>query len=256
MKHQVAAGKLKIVYKKQMSNCTKCSNELTGKYCSNCGHAIEIPRIDGHYVVHEIEHVLHFEKGILLTIKELLIRPGQTVKEFIAKDRSKLVKPIIFIIITSLAYTLINHSFHIETEYISFNGEENSVISSIFDWIQNHYGYANIIIGVFIAFWLKLFFKKYEYNFFEILILLCFIIGIEMLIFSVFSLLEGLTKISLLKISGILGISYCCWAIGQFFDKRKAASYFKGLASYILGLITFSFTALLLGLLIGLFFKH
>lgn len=239
-----------------MTHCISCNLELTGKYCSNCGQPANIKRINGHYIIHEIEHVLHFERGILFTIKELLIRPGQNVREFIAKDRSKLVKPIIFIIISSLIYTLTTHFFHLKEEYISFDDTTNPTANLIFKWIQNHYGYGNIIMGVFIAFWLKLLFRKYNYNFFEILILLCFVIGTSMLIFSVFAILEGLTKLSLMKVSGILSMIYCTWAIGQFFDKQKWTSYLKAIVSYTLGLTTFSLSIILLGLLIDFLIKH
>jgi hypothetical protein len=239
-----------------MNTCNNCSNELTGKFCSNCGQPELIQRIDHHYIIHEIEHVLHFEKGILLTIKELLVRPGQSVRDFLSVNRSRLVKPIIFIIITSLIYTLINHFFHIEEGYISFTGTKESAIPGIFDWIQNHYGYSNIIMGVFIAFWLKLFFRKYNYNFFEILILLCFAMGMVMLIFSIFALLTGLTKLSLMEYGGFVGIVYCTWAIGQFFDKDKKSNYLKAFFAYMLGMISFSMLAILIGMLIDFFIKQ
>jgi hypothetical protein len=239
-----------------MNNCSNCNYDLTGNYCSNCGQAVKVKRIDGHYIIHEIEHVLHFERGILYTIKELLIRPGQNIRDFIAENRSRLVKPIIFIIVTSLIYTLINHFFHIEEEYVSFTEAKSTAIGSVFNWIQNHYGYANIIMGVFIAFWLKIFFRKYDYNFFELVILLCFVIGMTMLIYSVFAFFEGLTKLNLMQISGFIGIAYCTWAIGQFFDKTKPISYVKSLASYLLGMLTFVFSAIILGVLIDLIIKH
>ena len=142
-----------------MINCINCNHELSGKYCSNCGRPASIKRIDSHYITHEILHVLHFEKGILFTVKELLTRPGQNVREFIAVDRAKLVKPIIFVVITSLVYSLVNHLFHVEDGYVSYHGEKNAT-SSIFDWVQAHYGYANMIMSVFIALWLRLFLES------------------------------------------------------------------------------------------------
>ncbi|KIO78928.1 hypothetical protein TH53_00790 [Pedobacter lusitanus] len=226
-----------------------------GNFCCNCGLPVQIKRVDRHYVLHEIWHILHFEKGILYTIKELISRPGQNIKEFITENRSRLVKPILFIIVTSLIYTVINNLFHLDDRYVSFNGPEKSAMTLIFNWIHHHYGYGNIIMGIFIAFWLKLFFRKYEYNFFELLILLCFVLGMGMLIFSVFAIFEGLTKVSLMKVSGIIAIAYFTMAIGQFFDKKKIANYLKAFASYILGMITFSISAILLGLLIDFFIK-
>ncbi len=218
--------------------------EINQNISSHERQSSELKRIDGSYILHEIEHVLHFEKGILYTIKELLIRPGDTVKYFIFENRNRLVKPIVFIIITSLIYSLAINFFHIEDGYVKFEGGKLATPIKIFKWIQGHYGYANIIMGIFIAFWLKLFFRKYHYNFFEILILLCFVMGIAMLIYSLFALLQGLIKIKLGAIGGIIGIGYCSWAIGQFFDKKKAASYIKALASYLLGMITFVFLAI------------
>lgn len=232
--------------------CSNCHTTIDNNFCGNCGHPVQIKRIDKDYVLHEIWHILHFDKGIFYTIKELLIRPGQNVKEFIASNRSRLVKPVIFIIITSLIYTLTSNFFHIEKGYVNFDGARQSAIGLIFAWIQHHYGYANIIMGMYIAFWAKLFFKRYDYNYFEILILLCFTMGIGMLIFSVFAIIEGLTKISLMNISGALSIVYVTWAIGQFFDQRKAVSYFKALAAYLLGMIVFACSLVLLGILIDL----
>ncbi len=239
----------------ELTNCRNCSHTVNGNFCGQCGQPVNIKRVDSNYILHEIQHVLHFEKGILYTIKELLIRPGQNIKEFISDNRSRLVKPILFIIITSLIYTIINHFFHIKQGYVVNTGTQKSAVSSIVDWVQNHYGYGNIIMGIFISFWLKLFFKKYNYNFFEILILLCFVMGVGMLIFSFFAIIEGLTKYSLMKISGPLGVAYCTWAIAQFFNKKKVGSYIKAFIAYMLGMITFSISIGILGSLIDTLMK-
>lgn len=229
---------------------------MNEEFCSNCKQSLKPKRIDGHYILHEIEHVLHFDRGILYTIRELLIRPGENIRNFISENRSRLVKPIIFIIVTSLIYTLINHFFHIEDAYIKIDGAKGSQLNAINSWVQSHYGYANIIMGAFIAFWLKIFFRKYDYNFFEILILLCFILGMEMLIFSVFAIFEGFTKFHLMQVAAVIVFAYFSWAVGQFFDKTKAASYFKALVSYILGMITFGISIMILGTLMNLILHH
>ena len=237
-------------------NCKNCNAEVNLNYCASCGHPVKLKRISGHYIIHEIEHVLHFERGILYTIRELLLRPGASIRNFINEDRGRLVKPIIFIILTSLAYTLADHYFHIEEKYAK---PANAVIGAtalIFKWITDHYGYGNIIMGAFIALWLKLFFRKSGYNFFEILILLCFVMGMGMLILAVFVIIQGLTHTDLMLASGLVTFAYCSWAIGQFFDSKKATSYVKAFAAYVIGAISFWLAAYLLGTLIDLFIKH
>ena len=66
-----------------------------------------LERIDGKYIWKEIVSVLNFDKGIFYTIKEIFLRPGKTIQEFLLYDRKRLVKPILFIIIMSLVYTII-----------------------------------------------------------------------------------------------------------------------------------------------------
>ena len=237
-------------------NCKNCSAEVNQNYCPNCGQPTKLKRIDGKYIMHEIKHILNFERGILFTVRELLLRPGENVRNFISENRIRLVKPIVFIIVTSLIYSLINHFFHIEDGYVKFDETKQSATGLIFQWVQDHYGYANIIMGIFIAFWTKLFFRKYNYNFFEILILLCFVMGIGMLIYSVFALFQGLIHIDLMQIASIVGIIYSAWAIGQFFDKSKFSNYVKAFFSYLLGFLTFSLTAILIGTLIDLIIKN
>lgn len=238
-----------------MTNCQSCNHEMSGKYCSNCGRSAQLIRINGHYIVHEIEHVLHFEKGILYTIKELLLRPGESVKNFISKDRSRLVKPIIFIIVTSLIYSIVNQFFHIEDGYISYNEANTSTTGVMLQWVKNHYGYGNIIMAIFIALFIKIFFKKYGYNFFEILILLCFVMGMAMLFFTVFALIEGLINLKISQVGGILAILYSSWAIGQFFDRKKFVNYPKAFGAYLLGMITFLIATIAIGNLIDVIFK-
>jgi Protein of unknown function (DUF3667). len=237
-------------------NCKTCNIELISKYCSNCGQPSQLKRIDGHYIIHEIEHILHFERGILYTIRELITNPGQNVRNYLSENRSRLVKPIIFIIVTSLIYSTCSNFFHIEDGYVNYLDKSKSATSVIFKWIQGHYGYANIIMGIFIAFWIKLFFRKNKLNIFEILILLCFVIGMGMLIFSVFIIIQGLTHFNLMQIAGVFGFVYTTWAIGQFYGMGRIINYVKAFFAYILGMLTFALTAIIIGIVTDIIINH
>lgn len=237
-------------------NCKNCNADITSNFCPDCGQPTKLKRIDGKYIVHEIEHILHFERGILYTIRELITKPGENIRKYLSENRSRLVKPIIFIILTSLIYTLISHFFHIEDEYVNYGGLEKSSIGIFLKWLQNNYGYANILFSVFIAIWLKVFFKKYGYNFYELLIMLCFVMGISMLLYAVFAAIEGIFHIKLFYIAGIIGVIYLSWATGNFFEKKKFSNYLKALISYLLGIITFYIVVFAIGLTIDTLTKH
>ena len=111
-------------------------------------------------------------------------------------------------------------------------------------------------MGIFVAFWIKIFFKKYGYNFFEIIIQWCFVMGIGMLICTLQVVLVATTKIDFGQITGMILLAYSVWAIGQTFDKSKKSNYLKAFLAFMLGLVTFSLSVLLLGLLIDFFIKH
>ena len=237
-------------------NCKNCNTEVHSKFCPDCGQPISLKRIDGHYILHEIEHILHFERGILYTVRELITNPGQNIRNYLSENRSRLIKPIIFIIVTCLIYTVISDLFHIEDKYVSQSGFENSSIGTMMTWIQSNYGYASILIGIFIAIWLKVFFKKHQYNLYELLIMLCFVQGISMLIFAFFAIIEGIIKVKLMSVSGIIGVIYITWAIGNFFGERKIGNYAKSLLSFLLGTITFYIIIVAIGLTTDALTKH
>lgn len=221
------------------STCSNCKTTISDNFCGHCGQTSNLKRIDGRFILHEINHVLHFEKGFLFTVKSLLIDPGQSVRTFISENRSKLVKPVIFIVVTSLIYTIISHWFHVEVDRSPVEKSILADIGIILDWLQHHYGYANMIMGVFITLWLKLFFRKYRYNFFEILILLCFVMGIGMLLLAVSAIIEGLSGFHLVWITEGLSVIYSAWAIGQFYGKSKFTIYVKALGAYLLGMLSY-----------------
>lgn len=227
-------------------HCKNCNEPLSKNFCCNCGQPAALKRVDSHYLLHEIQHVLHFEKGIGYTTRELLARPGKTVRRFISEDRSRLIKPVIFLIITSLIYSVISHFFHTEMEIPVLY---DSAVFKILLWLQRHYGYASIIMGMFIAFFLELFFRKQGYNLFEIFILLCFIMGTSMLIGAVFALIEGLTHAELSNTGSLVSLIYSIWAISMFF-KGSAINFIKVFVAYITGGVVFTIVAVLLGVLI------
>jgi hypothetical protein len=206
-------------------------------------------------MINEIRSELHLERGILHTVKVLITNPGKHIREYLTSNRKRLVKPVIFIIITSLLYTLVNNFFHIEESHVKHRDLGSPTATAIFRWVQENYGYANIIMGVFIAWWVKLFFRKPAYNFYEILVLLCFSIGMGMLIFTALVLVQGLVHVNVMTVAGFAGIAYPVWAIGQVYEKQKLMSYVKALLAYLLGMSTFWMFAFLAGTVIDFLIK-
>ena len=207
----------------------------------------ELRRIDAVYLLEEISTVLNFHRGIFYTIREILLRPGKSVNHFIHRDRSRLVKPVVFIIICSLAYTVFQQFFGFEDGYINYSFEENNMINKMFEWTDQNYGYTNLFFSIFIAFYVRIFFRKHAYNFFEVLILLCYTIGMSMLLFAFFGIIDTMTSVQIVDKGFLIGIIYIAWGIGDLFEGNVFKNTLKGLLCYILGLTTFVFLVLIVG---------
>lgn len=76
------------------SRCLNCTTELTGPYCVQCGQPAHLHRslfALGHDILHG---VFHFEGKIWRTLPELLLRPGQLTRRYIAGERARFVSPM------------------------------------------------------------------------------------------------------------------------------------------------------------------
>lgn len=77
-----------------------------------------------------------------------------------------------------------------------------------------------------------------------------------MLIFSIFSFLQGVFHIELFQIGGLVAFVYTTFAIADFYDRAKVKNYFKSFAAYMIGMIFFFVTVIFIGLIIDLIIKH
>ena len=223
---------------------TKCRLTFNMKEVDTLEETSKPKRIDSSYIIYEIKHLLHIESGFLFTVKQLFVRPGKLVRNFILDDRSKITKPLIFLILSGTIFTLIFHFFHIEYVFFSLQQKIGSIdqfleMKAINDWTNNHIGYISLITGFFIAIWINLFFKKHKYNVYEITILLCYSVGQGLLIISLFAIFSIIFKTKTIASIGVFAsYFYIFWAIGQFFGEKSLINYVKAIICCILGAVS------------------
>jgi len=227
----------------------------------SCEGDKKIERIDAKYISHEIQHLLHLDKGFPFTFKEILIRPGKAVREYLRENREKYVKPIVFLVFSAVLYTFIIHLFHIDVVIFNIKdlGDTQQLnsdldISVINRWIDSHLAYSALIIGFFMAIWTRIFFYKNDYNIFEIFVLLSYIFGVFFSALLAFLLISKITGLLMITQIGIVLLQvYFVGAIGQFFGERKFLNYFKSLICLILGVFSYKYSVIFLAYLMHLF---
>ena len=206
-----------------------------------------------HFLWHDIQHgLLHFDKGILFTSKELFTRPGSSIREFIEGKRVSHFKPISLIIVLATVYGILYHYFHIKLLKIGMTGgiidgwnsgntkaEAALDINKINEWLATHYSWTALLLLPFYALGSFLAFRKSDYNYTEHLILNAFLTGQRLLVHIAFLPLlylynDTTTLANISIIIDIVCLALLAWGYIQFFRQySKAKAFILTLLSYV-----------------------
>ncbi len=220
-------------------NCDRAVADHTQKYCPNCGQPTPVHRIDWHFLGHELEHsVLHMDRGILYSLKQLMLRPGPLLRDYIEGRRGNQVKPLLLITMMSAAVVLLNRLITgggfmdegfsqtaamgqaLPAEALRFIAAYRSVSA----WIESHFAAFTLMLLPIeaLVFWLV--FKRYSrLNYPEWLVVTTLLTVQTFVIWSVLVLVHRwLPQTQVL--AGVLGMIYTAASLMQFFQGRPLGS--------------------------------
>ncbi|WP_269790123.1 DUF3667 domain-containing protein [Stenotrophomonas sp. Iso1] len=146
-------------------NCERAVADAAQKFCPNCGQPTPAHRIDWHFLGHELEHsVLHMDRGILYSLKQLMLRPGPLLRDYIEGRRGNQVKPLLLITVMSAVVVLLNRLV-VGTGMMDMSGSVNSTGAlntsaeaqalmsgfmsasrSVGDWINAHFAAFTLLL--------------------------------------------------------------------------------------------------------------
>lgn len=93
------------------SHCINCVRAVAGpqqRFCPDCGQPTPARRIDWGYVGHELEHgVLQMDRGLLYSLKLLMLQPGRLLRDYIEGRRGNQAKPLLLVTLTAAAVVLL-----------------------------------------------------------------------------------------------------------------------------------------------------
>lgn len=199
--------------------------------------SITVQRINYSYVKQEFLNVFGYDRGFFYTLKMLLLRPKQSLLEYLSTDRTKLMKPILFLFFTSFIFTVLNN--WTQWSHMNFTIDNSELGNDLKDWLVKNYGYSILFIILFTAFWLRLFLRKKGFFYFEFVVILCYTMGFELMISVVGMGVNTIFDSDICQfIFFVLPYAYSFWVMKNLFGgkKRIGVMYFF---SYLLGLATF-----------------
>ncbi len=156
-----------------MNTCLNCSHLFDGKFCNECGQKAATHRFTMREWLHEIPHSLfHVDGGFFHTFKNLCLRPGNMIREYLGGRRRDYFSPFLYALIMCGVFVVVSHLFADETRVKI----EITDIKSADEYLQVNYYKAIVILMILPATVSSfLVFRNSAYNFAEHLVLNTFI---------------------------------------------------------------------------------
>ena len=189
--------------------------------------------------------IFNLERGLLYTMQQLTIRPGQAIKEFLfTEKRDKHIKPFSFLILMATISTFI--TLKLMSQDINITGMSLSISENDSPLIQDLAANFNILLSKYFnlvqmlkipfltlgTYWL---FKKNKFNFAEHLVINSFIFSY----ISFYIIFIGLSFLLFSKQVGgivtILTFIYPIYVYIKLFEENIGMSILKSIGAYFIG---------------------
>jgi hypothetical protein len=240
--------------------CKNCGSEVAENYCPKCGQKADTHRFSVKHILHDFFHSFtHVDSGILFLIKELFIRPGTVIREYIEGKRKKYFNPFQYLILSIAAVVFVTVKFDLGTLLmgnLQMSGKGVAVFQQQFTKFM--YQYFNIFQFITIpvlSLYSYIFFKRSGYNYAENLVLNTFLSSQRHLGFLLFAPVfyffrEQAPNIN--RVFLLLWTAYTIWAyIGFYKPKNKI---WAGVKTVIISFLFFITNGALLLLVFYIFF--
>ncbi len=251
------------------ANCARVTDGPEQKFCPACGQPTPVHRIDWHFLGHELEHsVLHMDRGVLYSLRELMLRPGHLMRGYLEGRRANRVKPLLLLMLSAAVVVLLGRYLldgdlvgsamqagFSEVRTTQPDGKIDPVfaantLATVKDWINAHLTAFTLVLLPFEAasFWLA--FRGRGLNYPEWLVVTAFL-TVQTFVFMALAILVGRWVPHAQGASVALASLYAVFSLIQLFrDHSRWATALRTLA----GLGIFMLVQGLLTLLAALVF--
>jgi hypothetical protein len=221
-------------------DCTNCLKPGEGNYCEYCGQKMNIERVSLKELAREFVYSLTHagKKGLFYTIKELFVRPGTVIQQFLEGQRKSLYPPMSYLILTATISTFLTLKYHFFTHTYSEQSINIGTLGEFFAYAEKYTTIINIITIPVFAFCTHLIFVKSKYNFAENVLLNVYITSQQLVLLVLFiplvQLLPALQS-SMIELYTLLTIIYNVWVLLQFFKVKSLLGFSFAIAAVLFG---------------------
>jgi len=171
--------------------CKNCNTLFEGNYCNNCGQKAGEKRFMLSNLPGEFLHgFYHVHNGLLFPIRELFIRPGETLRGYISGKRVKYFNPFTYLLLISLVGGFLY-------KWSGVNEHLNDIFLASGDTIRftgKYFSYRMLLTIPAYAIMCRFIYRSFKYNIAEHLIINTFLISQSIIVMAVWLLILILVK--------------------------------------------------------------
>ena len=249
--------------------CANCGTAVDLHYCPNCGQKHAEGRLHMGHLLSEFAHnYLGTDSGFFFTLRQMLLRPGHAVNEFLSGKRKPYLKPVQF-------YLLMLTLFFVVSELLNVNPLEmgsqvnrdlgirpsttlmaKKQYQQTFQVLSQNMKVIFSTLLLMLAFTMKLLYRKRPYTFTELLVFTLYLYGVSYLFSCLLSLLmvahlPHALHSTLNASIYLLSLAYTVWAIHQFYGGSGVRSWLKAGATYLVSFVFLIVVSFVIGVMVA-----
>ncbi len=250
---------------KAIQACKGCGQEHSGKFCSDCGQKV----IEGRFTFRQIFQnllttILNVDYGIIYTFKELTLRPGKIVREYLDGKTKAYFNPFSFLFLAITLNVLITVStglYDIQIDNMlaeSYEGKDQEYIDSQLKTQEILKQFMNFLILVtlpglaVVSYWVT---RKKEYLLAEHFVANCYFYGytIFLALLLVPLQLYFSDTISLgLMMAAVISFTYYAWAYKNWLGYSIFGAIYRSILVNTLGTMLAFSIYIIVGIIIAM----
>jgi hypothetical protein len=250
--------------------CANCGTAVDLHYCPNCGQKHAEGRLHMGHLLSEFAHnYLGTDSGFFFTLRQMLLRPGHAINEFLDGKRRPYLKPVQFYLLMLTLFFVVSELLNVNplemgsrvnrdlgirpsTELLAKKKYQQTV-----EVLSQNMKVIFSTLLFMLAFTMKLLYRKRPYTFTELLVFTLYLYGASYLFSCLLSLLMVAhlphTLHSVLNATiYLLSTVYTAWAIYQFYGGGGVRGWLKAGATYLVSFLFLIVLSVVVGVVIGI----
>lgn len=209
--------------------CLNCGAPLGGAFCSACGQKRAAPLATPRVLREGLGKLLDADNAWWTTLRELSLRPGPTVRRYVAGERKRFVNPLLYLLTMATVMLLVTTALGVDIANVQAVAEENR---GRFALVFRSIGYLALLGALPVAWAMRLVLRG-KHTVGELYVLLLYsyaqLVLLQALMYALGAAATPATFIGSRLISALV----FCWSFAGYFGWGPLRALFAGLLGYV-----------------------